>query len=337
MIYKNVEIHNIEELIENQDGSVSWLRVPKNVYDDLEITEQGQRMARGSTGVELRFVLKGDKAAIRMAANGGRFHVYRGGVQGCWFDHETNKILSDEPQDFVIERIEHPERLKAINKGSGYDWDSEVIRVIFDQGNIRIYDISGDIEPPRKEQCPSKTLLCYGSSITHGSNALDRSSSWVSVLAHNLNMDAWNLGMAGSCALEPEFAEYIASEGEKCRWDTAILELGINVLGWDEDKILARARNMIEQVAGRNMDKRVFVISPFYYCMEDLDNNRDGEKWRRLLKQVTNELNYQNVTYINGMDILDNMSYMSADEVHPNIYGVAQIAERMTKIVSKIS
>ena len=334
MIYKNAEIHNIAELIHNPDGSVSWLRVPKNVYDALEVTEQGQRMAKNSTGVELRFVLKGDKAVIRMAADGGRFHVYRGGVQGCWFDHETNKNLSDEPQDFVIERTEHPERLSAINNGSGYDWDSEVIRVIFDKGSVRIYDISGDIEPPRKEQCPSKTLLCYGSSITHGLNALDMSHSWVSVLAHNLNMDAWNLGMSGSCALEPEFAEYIASEGEKGKWDTAILELGINVLGWDEDKILDRARNMIEQVAGRNPNKRVVVISPFYYGMEDLDNNRDGDKWRRLLKQVTDELNYQNVTYVNGLDILDNMSYMSADEVHPNIYGVTRIAEKLTEILS---
>lgn len=40
-----------------------------------------------------------------------------------------------------------------------------------------------------------------------------------------------------------------------------------------------------------------------------------------------------NVTYINGLDLLGDMSLMSADEVHPNIYGVAQIAERITKIV----
>ena len=29
MIYKNVDIYNIEELIHNPDGSVSWLRIPK--------------------------------------------------------------------------------------------------------------------------------------------------------------------------------------------------------------------------------------------------------------------------------------------------------------------
>ena len=28
MIWKNAEFHNVAELIENEDGSVSWLRMP---------------------------------------------------------------------------------------------------------------------------------------------------------------------------------------------------------------------------------------------------------------------------------------------------------------------
>ena len=61
-----------------------------------------------------------------------------------------------------------------------------------------------------------------------------------------------------------------------------------------------------------------------------------GNKWRRCIEQVVNDLNYPNVTYINGLDIIDNMSFMSADEVHPNIYGVAQIAERLTSYIKKL-
>ena len=334
MIYKNVEIHNVEELIHNSDGSVSWLRIPRNIYDTLEITEQGQAMAKNSTGVELRFVLRGDKAIIKMSAEcGGRFHVYRGGVQGAWYDHESDKNIGMEPKEYIIPRSENSERLKIINDRSGCSWDSEVIRIIFDRGNIRLYDISGDVEIPQNEQYPNKTMLCYGSSITHGSNALDMSHSWVSVLAHKLNMDVRNLGMAGCCAMELEFAEYIASEGEKGKWDIAILELGINVLGWDEGKILDRAENIIKHVAGRNPDKKVYVISPFYYCGEDIDNNKDGDKWRRLQKHVTDQLAFSNVTYINGIDIIDNMSYMSADEVHPNIYGMTRIADMLFSII----
>lgn len=334
MRYKNAELFNVEELVKHDDGSVSWLRIPQNVYDTLEVVEQGQSMAKNSTGVEIRFVLKGDKAVIRMAgASGGRFHVYRGGVQGGWFDHEVDKILSNTPHDFIIERSDNLPALQALSKSAGYDWDPEVIRVIFDQGCVRLYDISGDILPPAREMCPKKTLFSYGSSITHGSNSIDMSHSWVSLLAHSLNMDARNLGMAGSCAMEEEFAEYIASEGEKGKWDICTLELGINVLGWEEDKIRFRAGNIIRQVAGRNPNQPVFVISPFYYAGETLVNDQNPDKWRRLLKEITEDLQYPNVTYIDGLEVLDGAQYMSADESHPNIYGVMRIASKLEEII----
>lgn len=146
-----------------------------------------------------------------------------------------HKVVTTEPQEFVIERSKNLDRLKVMAERIGDSWDPEVIRVIFDRGYFKIYDIVGDIEPPKEEQCPAKTMLSYGSSITHGSNSIDMSHSWVSIVAHNLNMDARNLGMAGSCAMEPEMVDYIASEGEKGRWDIATLELGINVLGWEEE------------------------------------------------------------------------------------------------------
>lgn len=337
MIYKNAEWHNVAELITNEDGSVSWRRVPQNVYDALE-RDQGRRMAGSATGVELRFVLKGDKAVIRMCVEEGRglFRVYRGGIQGGWMDHEVDKLVLTKPHDFVIEKSANLPRLKVMTEKSGYDWDCEVIRVIFDRGRFKIFDIEGDIVPPAPEQCPKRTLLAYGSSITHGSNALDMSHAWVSVVAHNLNVDANNLGMAGSCALEPEMADYIASEGEKGNWDLATLELGINVLSWEEPKILDRVENIIRQVAGRNPKKPIFVISPFYHCGDDFDDNKHGDKWRRLIEQVVNKLNYPNVTYINGLDIIDNMSFISADQVHPNIYGVQQIADRITKRIKEV-
>lgn len=332
MLYKNAELHNVEEIVNNDDGSISWMRVPSSVYNVIEI-EQGKRMAVCSTGVELRFVLKSDNVIIKMCTKeaDGKFHVFRGGIQGGWDDHELHKQVSTEVEEFIIEKSKNIDRLKKMTKHCGYDWDCEVIRIIFDRGYFKIYDIIGDIETPKKEQCPKKTLLSYGSSITHGSNAIDASHTWVSILAHNLNMDIRNLGMAGSCAMEPEMVEYIASEGEKGHWDIATLELGINVLDWTEEKIFGRVENAIMQIAGRNKEKPVFVISPFYYCGDDFDNNGYADKWRRIIEQIVKRLGYSNVTYINGLDIIDDMSFMSADEVHPNIYGVQQIADKLTQ------
>lgn len=334
MIYKNVEIFNAAELIYHDDGSVSWMRIPSYVHEARE--KKDKQMAFNSTGVELRFIIKGDQAVIRMhCVSSGRFHVYRGGIQGGWSDHEVHTNVGSVSEDFIIKKSSNLSLLRMMSEKSGMDWDCEVVRVIFDQGRYRICDIIGEVEPPRKEQCPQKTLLAYGSSMTHGSNSMDMSHSWVSMLAHNLNMDARNLGMAGSCALEPEMAEYIASEGEKGKWDIATLELGVNVLNWEKEKIRNRVNYMINQVAGRNLKKPVFVISPFYHVSDDFGESRDAEKWRVLLKLVVDELKYPNVIYISGIDILEDLRYLSADGVHPSIYGVQRIAEKMTERIRK--
>lgn len=340
MQYRNFEIHNAAEIRKNGDGSVSWLRVPASVAASMEAPMKGE-VVQNATGVELRFVLKGERAVITMSTatddpkGFATFHVYRGGIQGGWADHEIHRHVTGSPQAFVIERSDNRENLHHMSALCGHEWDPEVIRILFDRGSYKLYGIEGDIEPPKPEQCPRRTLLAYGSSITHGSNSIDSSHCWVSVLAHNLGVDARNLGMAGSCALEPAMADYIAAEGEAGRWDLAVMEVGINVMDWDEDKIAARVKNLVTQVAGRNPDKPVYVISPFYYAAEDLRGCRKGEKWRRVTEQTLARLGYPNVTYLNGLDILGDISYMSADEVHPNIYGCQRIAETLTALLQK--
>ena len=341
MIFKNFEIHNAAELVEQEDGSVSWRRVPLSVQNALE-SSRPEQIAGASTGVELRFVIKGESATVRMSTllnnpqSFSTFHVYRGGIQGGWTDHEVHRYVTGEAQDFVIERSNHPERLRVMAERSGQAWDPEVVRVIFDRGRYKIYDVLGDVVPPTAAQCPKKTLLAYGSSITHGSNAIDQSHAWVSVLAHNLQMDARNLGMAGSCLMEDAVAEYIAAEGEAGHWDVATLELGINALKWEHDKFLARAEHLIREVAGRNPDKPIFVISPFYHCGDDFKEADNAKHWRVYLEQIVARLAYDNVTYINGMEVLDHMRYMSADEVHPNIYGVQHIADILTERIGRV-
>ena len=56
-----------------------------------------------------------------------------------------------------------------------------------------------------------------------------------------------------------------------------------------------------------------------------------------MIEKAVDKFNYRNVTYINGLDLLGDMSLISADEVHPNIYGVSQIAKKLeVKIREKI-
>ena len=99
---------------------------------------------------------------------------------------------------------------------------------------------------------------------------------------------------------------------------------------------MSRVENTISQIAGRNTDKPIVVISPFYHCGDDFDVNDNAKKWRKIIEETIKTLHYPNVTYVNGLDCMGDMSYMSVDEVHPNIYGVQRIADVMTERIKSI-
>ena len=80
--------------------------------------------------------------------------------------------------------------------------------------------------------------------------------------------------------------------------------------------------------------KPVYVISPFY-SFDDYKNQAQAKKWRIVIEQAIKELNYKNIRYINGLDLIGDMSLISADEVHPDIYGIAQVAERLTGLIKR--
>ena len=138
MIYKNVEFFNVAELIELEDGSVTWRRVPKWVEDTLERGDQSLRYSRISTGVELRFVLKSDQVTIRLAkvkddGVDNSFCIFRGGFQGYYSDYAKGRVLTDmEPMDVVIKKHDNPDRQGKMMARTNMSWDMDVFRIRFD-------------------------------------------------------------------------------------------------------------------------------------------------------------------------------------------------------------
>ena len=332
MIYKNIEIFNVAEIIELDDGAFTWRRVPKWAEDTLERGEQSLRYSRGFAGVELRFVLRGESATIRMAklqddGVDNSFHIFRGGFQGLYSDYAKGKVLSTmEPKDIVITHVPKADRLAAMGSMVDLGWDPNVIRIRFDRGLYKILDIIGDVAPPQPEQCPKKTILTYGSSITVGMDSMGGSNAWASILAFWAKTDLRNLGFAGSCMMEPDVAKYLAQLGQQGKWDLAILELGINALTFPEEKIYQRVRNILAEVAGNNPDKPIFVVSPFH-CHDDIAGDTRALRWRQIIQQIITEEQRPNVHYINGMDILPDVSWFAADGLHPSVFGHQKIAQ----------
>ena len=338
MIYNNADLHNIYELEKRNDKQgLVCLRFPKEVCNNLEM-EMSEKVSRSGKATEIRFVMVGNEAKIKLAKfddNDKMLHsanIFYGGIQGTWMD--DHRYLSDKVDEIIIKKPENMPVLKKMAESYHDVWSPEVVRIIFNGGYYTLLEIEGDIRPPKKCETPEKVLMTYGSSITHGSNSMDSSHAWANCLANDLKMDLLNHAMAGSCAMEPAMIDFIADEGEQGKWDIGILELGINVLYWEDSKIIERVRNTIEQIAGRNQDKPIYVISPLY-CDDDFNGKAQAEKWRQIIKDTIKELDYKNVTYVNGLDLLGEVKFLSADEVHPNIYGCQQIADKLLEIIKK--
>ena len=333
MIYKNMEIHNAAELLFGEQGGAMWLRYPSSVCETFE--KEGAKIQAGnSSGVELRFIMKSDTVEIKLRSTGtGRFHIFRGGLQGGWYDHE-GKITSPDGTVIRIERKEQ-ETIDRVHKDFSLPWDPSLIRIVFDGGRFEILDVKGEIAPPAEGQTPKKTILFYGSSITHGSNALSATNNWTSWVAHGLSMDFLNKGLAGSCYMENETVSYLGALGREGKWDVAVLELGINVMSWGEEKRRTRVENTLEKIAAANPDKPIFVISPFY-SSDDYNGGARAKPWRETIRSVIERRAYPNVTYIPGDSILGSMDLISADCVHPSAYGVMQIAERLLSVMKPV-
>ena len=155
------------------------------------------------------------------------------------------------------------------------------------------------------------------------------------ITAENLGVDLRNLGMAGSCRMEPEVAQHIAKMGRRGEWDVATLCMGINVLSWEPAKIEERVRYMIHTVADANPEKHIFCISPLY-CGSDYKGESAAANWRTIIERLVAEYNSPYVHYVSGLALLGNARGLSGDRVHPSPLGVREIAQNLTAVMAAV-
>lgn len=71
------------------------------------------------------------------------------------------------------------------------------------------------------------------------------------------------------------------------------------------------------------------------FCFDDFLQIGKTQLWRDIIQEIIEVKNYLNVVYINRLDLINDMSLISADEVHPNIYKVQQIFKKLYSIFNK--
>lgn len=328
MEYCNTMLHNVSELMEDEEnGGYRLLRLPRSVISRLN--PNAQKSALYTCGCEIRFNLHSDKAVILLRRDkkgydtmpNGFAEVWQGDFQGRY--QLSPQVVGQDITTVTIRRMKPEGGGACVSSGGLFDPELYRVFVPYDWGTV-IHGIEGEVSPPGKEQLPEKTLLCYGSSITHGGGAAVPSGGFALKLAGRLGMDLMNLGLAGAAWMDEAMADYINS----LRWSMAVLELGINITHWSISEFRERSEGFIKSIAKANPDKPIFCISPFYSYF-DCIKKEHMEGMRQALRLTVEGLNIPELYYIDGGGCLTYPWGLSSDMLHPSDNGMTQISDKL--------
>lgn len=336
MHYPNSEIHNIEEarLIEGNEG-LRLQRVPESVRAELNPKAQ-DRMLSPDCG-EIRFVCEDGPARITLSSAGvtetatfyGGFQKKNGGVS-----------IGRETQTIEIHAPDLPDKLTS-EYTDRMPFHPRVCRLILGRpasSPIFLHTIEGDIRAPQPAELPQRRLLTYGTSITHGAAASRPYLSYAAQTAWRLGADLINLGVGGSAYCEHAISDYIA---ERRDWNIGVLSLSVNMIGggFSNNEFAERVGYMINTVAESDTSRPVFCITLYPHHRDFSDAMTDNEKrkkssdFRDILRQTVKDCPHPNVHMVEGPDMLDDITGLTDDLIHPSDLGMIRMGENLARII----
>lgn len=332
MIFKNINLWNVSEVeYDKETNAYRLFRLKKDCEKDM--LEQGRNMNHSSVGVELRFKMVDDEVKIVLKTKGNeaaQAYLYFGSVQGEW--NQSSFTITNEDSVITIKKI-HSSGIEVINGLKKSIYPSDLVRILFDGKEVQIADVIGKVEPAL-DLLPNKTYLAYGSSITANSITFIPMISYPSLLANNYQSDLINLGSPGSCRMEKEVADVLAKD---IKFDFATIELGINIIDdMEEKEFYKRAYYLVNQVSLYHPDSKIFVIDIYTYFNEVCGvDDLKLQRYRNIVKKICKEIKRDNIIYLSAKQIFKTRKNLSADLVHPDLFGHFEIFNNLVKKMDK--
>lgn len=327
MFYKNTQLFNVAEIDKKSNGMVAMHKFPIDVSRELGVGFTNKYISYITSGCEIRFV--GECIVTLMSWDAdGYIEVYKG-------DFFKEKHL-------LKKGVMTPIFLSG--GGNVQNHDLSCTRHRFDQNVWRIIcahdcciflcdiDEVTPIRPPKKEELPEKTILAYGSSITHGAGSQLMSNSYINIMGHELGMDVLDKGMGGSCFCEKCVADYIKAE----QWDYALLELAVNMLFLFP---VEEYEKRVEYLLGNALEKGKKVVFISHYThSRDLPDAKDkdkevNEQFQNAAYKIKDKLACENLIFIDGRSIVDDYTYLCCDLIHPSVYGHFKMGHKLAQIL----
>lgn len=330
MIWNNVELFNVEDIEVKPNGSVRMFRFPKPVMDIFghESGKYPITVGRMTTGCEVRFVCKDADVFVTAEDAEGSVEIFRGD-----FLVRTQRL-----QPGISTRLELRSDLSVDGcnlSGVLTNFATNVWRIVFDHDFCGLVDEIrpfGKIRPPMPAELPEKKIIAYGSSITHGACAGFFTNAYVAHMARLLGADVLCKGMGGSCFCESEVADYLP----KADWDLAVLELAVNMVGiFPVEVFRQRAKKVVENAV--RTGKPVVVISHFRHSRDlpGAGGAEENEAFITALQEICRQLQCENLYYLDGREALEDYTWLSADMIHPSIYGHAMMGRKIADWIRK--
>jgi lysophospholipase L1-like esterase len=334
VIFKNVELHNIEDLVSVCGLSgLRMQRVPESVRVKLNPVAQSQ-MCHPSCA-EIRFV-SDQPVSIKLSCPKGlgTVDVFYGPFQSL----ERYEIK----HDISVIQVSMPDQMKLYDQAklSDLSFSPDVCRLLMAGDAMFIHGIAGDhCRPPNRDELPRLRYLAYGTSITDSGNATAPHLTYVEQVGIRLGADVINLGSSGSAFCESEIADYIA---ERKDWDFATLALSVNMLKFPLSFFYERASYMINTICRSTPHRPVVCITILPYSREfgdtfiGMKDKGSPEDYREALRKAVQNCPCENVYLIEGSDILKDIGGLSPDLLHPGDQGMIFMGENLARKIKPL-
>lgn len=247
------------------------------------------------------------------------------------FDYNaTDFSSSDNTFDLYVDG-----KLKKVHKVRKFNFDRAIYQMQEGWKLVQVYlptdchigiknfNINGRYKTVKDK---GERLLIIGDSITQGFGTFMSGATYVNVLQRNSGYNILAQGIGGL-----PFKECVLHK-TSFNPDKIIVALGTNYYdsqGYDYEK------EACDFFAGLNkmwQDKQILYISPLW---RNNDVKMDRFKWCiDIAKREARK--YENITVVDGFDLLPNVDECFFDKIHPNAYGANLLANNILRVMKEI-
>lgn len=263
-------------------------------------------------------------------SSGTRIELKTDATEICFDYYATDFSSSDNTFDLYVDGV-----LQVVHKVSKFHFDKFNYQMREGWKHVQIYlptdchvgiknfNINGAYKTVKDK---GENVLLIGDSITQGYGTFMSGATYANVLQRKTGYNLISQGIGGL-----PFKDCVLYKGEY-NPDKIIILLGTNYYdtpSYDYEKEVEGFFKKLNELWG---DKEIVYISPLWR-----DNDVNWERFLWCIDVATNEaLKYDNITVVDGFDLVPHVHECFCDKIHPNAYGSELLASNIAFVLKEI-